>query len=117
MTIELNQLKKKLNQTLTDTKSAMGTNQGVTKRLEKELWSATAEKKRFEQVLEKIQDTVLTGGGRVQEVVEEMKRCSKTLAIVDAERQTTINEIDDLEQKLACINASNDNNSKLTAIQ
>ena len=60
---------------------------------------------------------MLTGGGRAQEIVEEMKRCSKTLAIVDAERQTAMNEIDDLEHKLASVNASNDNNSKLTAIQ
>jgi hypothetical protein len=47
--------------------------------MEKELWSATAEKKRFEEVLMKVQDTILYGT-RAQDVVEEMKRCSRTLA-------------------------------------
>ena len=47
-------LKMKLSKTLCQTKTAMGTNMGTNKRLEKELWSVTAEKRRFEEVLEKI---------------------------------------------------------------
>ena len=53
-TKEMHALKKKLSQTLSETKSAMGTNVGTNKRLEKELWSVTAEKRRFEEVIERI---------------------------------------------------------------
>ena len=98
-------LKKKLGQTLSQTKTAMGSNVGTNKRLEKELWSVTAEKRRFEEVLEKIQDTCLERGSRAQDVVEDMKRCSKSLANVDANRETTLHEIDELEVRLANINS------------
>lgn len=41
---------------------------------------------------------------RAKDIVEDMKRCSKTLAYVDADRLSTLNEIDDLEIRLANIN-------------
>ncbi len=47
--------------------------------------SATAEKNRFEEVLEKIQETIL-GGTQAQTLVEEMKQCSKTLAEADTDK-------------------------------
>lgn len=103
-TLELTTLKKKFNQTLSDTKTAMGSNVGNNKRLEKELWSVTAEKRRFEEVIEKIQDTCMERGSRAQDIVEDMKRCSKVLAKVDAERETALHEIDELEIRLANIN-------------
>ena len=116
-------MKKKLSQTLSETKVAMGTNVGTNRRLEKELWSVTAEKKRFEEVIEKITDTCLERGSRAQDVVEDMKRCSKTLASVDAERETALHEIDELEHRLADVNSARNgerdaaaNSTKITAI-
>ena len=81
----------------------------------------TAEKRRFEEVLEKIQDTCLERGSRAEDLVEDMKRCSKTLANVDADRETALHEIDELEVRLANVNSSKNgdqdaNARKITAI-
>ena len=56
-----------------------------------------------------------------------MKRCSKTLANVDADRETALHEIDELEVRLANVNSSSSkkrggdnkdaNATKITAIQ
>ena len=88
-----------------DTKILTGRNEGAAKRLEKELCSANAEKDRYEQVLERVQSTML-GGSRAQLVIEDMKRCSKTLARVEADRDCTIKEVDDLEMKLANLSST-----------
>ena len=111
---EMKSLKKTLNKkNLSDTKSVTGTTNGATKRIEKELWSVTAEKRRFEEVLTKVQDTIL-GGTRAQDVVEDMKRCSKVLAAVDANREMTLHEIDELEIRLSLVNAENQTTDKET---
>lgn len=60
-TQEMRSLKKKLNQTLSETKNAYGSTTKINKKIEKELWCVTAEKNRFEEVLEKIQETILGG--------------------------------------------------------
>ena len=64
---------------------------------------------------------------RAEDIIEDMKRCSKTLAYVDADRLSTLNDIDDLEIRLANINnetsnqqrknGTGDNSFKITAIQ
>ena len=50
----MNKLKQKLDVSMKDTKLLTGRNEGAAKRLEKELWSANAEKDRYEQVLERV---------------------------------------------------------------
>lgn len=64
--------------------------------MEKELWSVTAEKNRIEDVLQKLQDTVLIGS-RAEVLVEDMKRCGRSLAVNEADRESLKHEIDDLE--------------------
>lgn len=54
--------------------------------MEKELWSVTAEKNRFEEVLDSIQNNFLSGT-RAQALVEDMKRSSKNLSAAEAERE------------------------------
>ena len=44
---ELKSLKKQHHQTISENKHAIGNNYGTAHRLEKELWSVTAEKKRY----------------------------------------------------------------------
>ena len=61
LTNEVNTLKSRYNQTLSDNKSAVFATRNSTKQMEKQLNSATAEKRRFEEVLSKVQDTVLAG--------------------------------------------------------
>ena len=61
LTNEVNTLKGRYNQTLSDNKSAVFATRNSTKQMEKQLNSATAEKRRFEEVLSKVQDTVLAG--------------------------------------------------------
>ena len=46
---------------------------------------------------------------RAEDIIEDMKRCSKTLAYVDADRLSTLNDIDDLEIRLANINNETSN--------
>jgi len=88
----------------------------------KELWSVTAEKNRFKDVLQKLQDTVLSGT-RAEALVEDMKRCSYTLSVAEADKESLHHDIEDLEQRLANVNAQSkdkkqddDNSSKITAI-
>lgn len=57
----IKRLNHKHNKTLYDTKSALGSTAGHSKKLEKELTTATAEKRRFEEVLEKVMTTILAG--------------------------------------------------------
>ena len=63
----------------------------------------------------------MVGDERVQGVVEDMKRCGKTLAFADADRDMTRKEIDELELRLAKIGSSKrskDNaDAKISAIQ
>mmetsp|Transcript_45541 Transcript_45541/g.60418 ORF Transcript_45541/g.60418 Transcript_45541/m.60418 type:complete len:147 (-) Transcript_45541:637-1077(-) len=99
----------------------MGSNYMSTKKIEKELWSVRAERSRFEEVLQRLQDTVLLGT-RAEALVEDMKRCSRTIGTAEADKEYLLAEIEDLEQKLANINVENkssggDNSTKITAIQ
>lgn len=103
--IEINATKKKLGQTLAETHHALDSNTLSTKKMEKELWSVTAEKNRFEEVLDSIQNNFLSGT-RAQALVEDMKRSSKNLSAAEAEREQLLRQIEDLEQKLADVNAS-----------
>ena len=54
MTTKVDKLRKKLDNSMKNTKQATNRTEGVSKRLEKELWSVTAERHRFEEVLEKV---------------------------------------------------------------
>ena len=117
----MNTLKSKLNKTLNHTKSAASTTKGATSRLERQLWTATAEMARFEEILQKVQETVLVDDSRYQNVVEDMKRCGKSLAFADADKGVTMKEIDELEGKLSKIGSSktskDNSDAKITAIQ
>ena len=114
-------MKRRMGQTLADTNEALGSNQTSTKKIEKELCSVKAVKTRYEEVLQKLQDTVLMGT-RADALVEDMKKCSRAIGITEADKETLLLEVEDLEQKLANVNAEskeqgNDNSTKITAIQ
>ena len=118
---EMSTIKRKMGQTLADTNEALGFNQTSAKKMEKELWSVKAEKNRFEEVIQKLQDTVLLGT-RAEALVEDMKKCSRTIAMTEADKEGLLAEVEDLEQKLANVNAETkdhgtDNSAKITAIQ
>ena len=65
----------------------------------------------------------MLGGSRAQLVIEDMKRCSKTLARFEADRDCTLKEVDDLEMKLANLSSADSkkgekesSDNKITAI-
>jgi len=63
--------------------------------------------------------TVL-GGTRGESLVEEMKHCSKTLAYMEAERESLLRDIEELEGRLASVNVEtrgDGNAGSITAIQ